>query len=112
MSKEYIERETLFDIIRFTDADMHEVDINENHTYGFCRETILEMLNEIPAADVEPVRHGKWEFIDYRNNGENITATCSNCRTRGKVRTNRNCFGMWYIDSPRCPCCGAKMDKE
>ena len=68
-----------------------------------------ERAEYLIANNVEIVQHGEWESIDSRDNGENITATCSNCHTRGKVRTNRNSWGLWYIDNPRCPHCGAKM---
>lgn len=44
------------------------------------------------------------------NEGERMIATCSHCRDRGEVRSIRTEFGIWEIDSPRCPNCGAKMD--
>lgn len=63
-----------------------------------------------PAADVSPVVRGKWVHITRYNDGERMIATCSRCRDRGEVRSIRTEFGIWEIDSPRCPNCGAKMD--
>ena len=68
-----------------------------------------EQAEYLIANDVEIIQHGEWISIDSRDNGENMVATCSNCHKRGKIRTNRNSWGLWYIDSPRCPHCGAKM---
>lgn len=63
-----------------------------------------------PAADVSPVVRGKWVHITRHNEGERMIATCSHCRDRGEVRSIRTEFGIWKIDSPRCPNCGARMD--
>ena len=58
-------------------------------------------LAAIPAADVAPVRHGRWEQdVDgdwYCTNCEEIVAICES----GRERTYRK---------PYCPNCGAKMD--
>lgn len=100
---EYIERETY----RKRLGDLE----------GWCQDLrkpglkqALEMFDEIPAADVSPVVRGKWVHITRYNDGERMIATCSRCRDRGEVRSIRTEFGIWEIDSPRCPNCGAKMD--
>ena len=58
-------------------------------------------LKDIPAADVAPVRHGRWIF-----DAENYEWNCSECHD-------------WPIDGSAddertyyCPNCGAKMDAE
>ena len=53
-----------------------------------------EYLASMPAADVAPVRRGKWEDKDGG------IATCSTCGTR---------WGVWDVMN-FCPNCGAKMD--
>ena len=68
------------------------------------------MLAYMPAADVAQVVHGRWLNITRFNDGERIIATCSRCKDRGDIRTIRTEFGIWEIDSPYCPNCGAKMD--
>ena len=113
--KQYIEREVL---IRHLNDEIKEcgdacADFRPV-TYG----TILGFMearsfaNTLPAADVAPVVHGEWVDIFSLDNNENVIATCNYCKERGKVRTARNEWGVWYINSPRCPNCGAKMDGE
>lgn len=65
-------------------------------------EELLNLVDGIPAADVEPVRHGRWEkcFEDWRQQQEGNK--CSECG-----------FEHYGIGSRRyryCPNCGAKMD--
>ena len=65
----------------------------------------VAILNNFPAADVAPVRHGRWiPAQDYSNGNEDIE--CSSC-------------GEWFkslelcgrLGEPNyCPVCGAKMD--
>lgn len=61
----------------------------------FCRE-----LLKVPAADVEPVRHGRWIFGDTMGRS---WMKCSECLVSQSGRTL--CFTY-------CPSCGAKMDLE
>ncbi len=60
-------------------------------------------IRDIPAADVSPVVHGRWEVSDTPCE----RFKCSECGG-----------GCWYYDyqgdvakSRYCPSCGAKMDK-
>lgn len=56
-------------------------------------------IRKIPAADVVPVRHGKWDyFIDF--------VTCSLC---GYTSTDRDNHGD-PVSLNYCPNCGAKME--
>lgn len=59
-------------------------------------------IKAIPAADVQAVRHGKWDYL--YDNPPNIYAKCSNC---GQTRNAETQTGWSY-----CPNCGAKMDGE
>ena len=91
--KEYIEREAL-----------QNKAFGENHPTFYDGQDIADWyekcINETPAADVAPVRHGYWvkEKRDVL-----IHWHCSACK---------ECF---YLDKPNaeyCPHCGAKMDEE
>ena len=64
-------------------------------------------VRELPAADVQPVKHGRW-IIDYAEGRKIYHAHCSEC---GKEPT-RNIGGDYYIDklSDFCPNCGAKNE--
>lgn len=58
-------------------------------------------VEEFPAADVEPVRHGRWLL---KHIGAGHMWECSCCHKRPCI----------YIteDTAYCPNCGAKMDGE
>ena len=64
--------------------------------YGFSEETINQMINNIPSADVRPVVHGHW--IDHGS-----FVTCSHCKEE-----------QYGLDTGRiyCPNCGAIMMEE
>lgn len=53
----------------------------------------------LPAADVAPVRHGRWLCGDYYDIGD----VCSECDWDSQ---------MTHPPYRYCPNCGAKMDKE
>ena len=57
---------------------------------------VLRGFDEIPAADVAPVRHGRWD-----ENGR-----CTNCGGHAPFW----CMASTYYKSPWCHECGAKMD--
>lgn len=65
--------------------------------------TVVGILNELPAADVRPVVHGKWEFLGPNNLiKECMCGTCSVCKIRSK----------YIVNTALCPRCGAKMDGD
>ena len=109
MAKEYIERETAIEwFMAF--VHMGESDIP-------AETVITDLKYAIPAADVAPVRHGRWEFgKDLPDSFGSISKNkyhlyCSECRNQAfNKSTDNDCdFDM---DTPFCPWCGAKMDKE
>ena len=91
---EYIEREALRDALYDADA---------------ITMSGVKILNQFPAADVAPVRHGKWiSLTECANEGvycsickkkiwQSDYARCSK-KSRNKLRSNY------------CPNCSAKMD--
>ncbi len=90
---EYIERENL--LKRFNIDDM----MNVNRTLISLREA-RETISNFPAADVAPVRHGRWTMSSDRPD----TIICSCCDSA---------FDVWKADIKRhnyCPNCGARME--
>ena len=67
--------------------------------------TVVGILNELPAADVAPVVHGRWDNSGrYTFPSGSIAVRCTNCGcalTESEYRLN-----YWNY----CPVCGAKMD--
>ena len=90
---EYIKRETLMKFpIRRDHCDKKHA--NEHFINGI--ETVLEYAENLPAADVEPVRHGRW--IPTETPFMNVYEDCSVCGYRT----------VWGNGYDYCPNCGAK----
>ena len=60
---------------------------------------VLDILAEMPTADVQEVRHGHWE-CNYDRGAFYIVYVCSECGRETLVKENF------------CPYCGARMDGE
>ena len=86
MAKEYIERQTLLHKIRWASS---------------AEEAVMS-VRRIPAADVTPVRHGRWRWITYDANPKIGNWHCTYCNRIPKS----------FQKEDFCPNCGAKMDKE
>jgi Zn finger protein HypA/HybF involved in hydrogenase expression len=63
--------------------------------YTLAVDIAKSLLIKAPTADVEEVKHAKWEI-----NCDGYYPYCSNCKTEPKNG----------VMSKRCPECGAKMD--
>lgn len=90
---------------------------------------IAEADVELPAADVSPVRHGRWLYEVHKENVNfrwNVTAECSEC-----CDNRKEIWGGFFPNVPDCiardvalqnakqikldnycPNCGVKMNKE
>ena len=73
--------------------------INEHFAFGL--ETVMEYIEDMPAADVQEVKHGKWLIV--RDDFENTLNECSYCEIQYFCENGN--LGFSY-----CPNCGAKMD--
>lgn len=102
---EYIERFVALDAIDRT--DWYQVSAQGNLVHGASEEgnawykavDVYKALHDIPAADVTPVVHGRWEIGDYYDIGD----VCSVCDYDSELVQPSFRF---------CPHCGAKMDLE
>lgn len=110
---EYIDRESAITLIEAKQKDLCPVGrYGRGYVYGSDREKydnwdeIIDALENIPSADVEPVVHGKWEH-DERYEDWADQYLCSVCKCRALTDGD-------YIHklSAYCPTCGAKMDLE
>lgn len=89
---EYIEREALYE-----KAYWHGEHPNVDNPFPDGVDAIdIKDVDAIPAADVAPVRHGRW-IAPFLSDGGNMCAECSNCH---KIR----------IFDDYCSACGAIMD--
>lgn len=92
---EYIDRESL--IKRFCER------CNEEMSESPCEPSdcfAKEVLKTIPAADVAPVRRGRWERVIPSKSAAkwSTKVSCSNCHNAG------------YTRYKYCPNCGCRMD--
>ena len=62
------------------------------------RTALKHLIADFPAANVEPVRHGRWIPA-----GVNYYTRISQCT---------NCCAKYDFRSKYCPNCGARMDEE
>ena len=96
---EYIERAAVEKMLE--NAGM----ITDGEYSGYYADDIL--LNDIPSADVAPVRHGRWE---NDNIDMDVIAYCSECKECYDCADGGfDLFAEYYH---YCPNCGAKMDGE
>lgn len=66
---------------------------------------VIDVVYDIPTADVEEVKHGEWIGVADYGNG-NCIGYCSVCGTTHKAEnaSELKCFQRY------CKWCGAKMD--
>ena len=66
---------------------------------GMFVEGIMQVLDEATAADVQPVRYGRWE-----DSGNFYFKKCSECGSKWDISITNNYFAHY------CPRCGAEME--
>lgn len=101
MADEYISKQAFNDAIR-------EAVRKYPNTFYNGLEVARQIAHELPAADVQPVRHGRWneESPDCLD-GDSVYV-CSVCgETWTLIEGTPLDNNMHY-----CPNCGATMDKE
>lgn len=99
---EYIERGAL---MQFPIRRDHYDRENGNEHFINGIETVLEYAENLPAADVAPVVHGRWIHSRYEDCSEQFELVkCSQC--------NHEAYAMaFYVRGGNyCPNCGAKME--
>lgn len=79
-------------------------ELNISNLHSGIVSALQNIVDEIPAADVQEVKHGKW-LLEREPNGKPYCFHCSACDSD---------FGRISIVSatPFCPWCGAKMGEE
>lgn len=90
--REYIEKDALYSKLYDTPCDMVE---------------IMELVENFPAADVVPVRYGKWERESIIGDDGVVVAECIAC---SECEYQLDYFGDVGA-SDYCPNCGAKMEE-
>ena len=103
---EYIKREYAVDAVLDVYYDTPDIDLSG--------EKFEAAIRKIQAADVAPVRHGRWigcngEIVDWDENNPGCprhSCFCSICKSRLTASDEFPVIAYF------CPNCGAKMDLE
>lgn len=102
LSAEYISKRDAMNAILDTDVKLTSFRIGQcilTEYFKTCRRVLADTVEGIDRADVEAVRHARWETIKTNSNG-GVVRRCSWCKTE-RVNAPK---------SPWCRDCGAKMD--
>ena len=108
---EYIEREALM-------IALSKEIIGDGDYYNGkddMQDEIRDMVSRFPAADVAPVRHGRWVFgkdlpCNWGNHHKNkYHLYCSECLEQAFNRSEDN-DPDFDVETPYCPTCGCCID--
>ena len=87
----------------------HEAETHELSFSAEAYDRAARIIDQMPAIEAEPVRHGEW--LECWCNDKVCASICTSC---GKAATQaRVIVGqelMTNVRYPLCPNCGAKMD--
>lgn len=105
---EYIKKEAILDLLKNKYQDMSAMPASYYKGFQYALKTIEKIK---PAADVSPVRHGRWAWTqevcedDYNLN-------CSSCGSPCPGNYDDEDGTYRYHRYHYCPNCGCKMDLE
>ena len=77
-------------------------ELNISNLHAGIIDALQNIVDEIPAADVEEVKHGEWQNKLYYPLTNSYYHICSVCGKELKITFTDN----------YCPNCGAKMDEK
>lgn len=97
---EYIDRDAVYTAFANACTDVLERASEIVYIAGYSYEYVIEILDDIPTADVAPVVHGQWIL---RHIGAGHYWECSVCHTNPCIYVTEH--------TKFCPNCGARMDE-
>ena len=109
---DYISREA---VVRYLKG-FSEKELNSKGNFGMITSSVLDKaeraISEMPAADVQPVKHGRWELISQNKFTGTKTLRCTYCKNYFVVRDDTLNAGRG--DANFCPNCGSenRMDGD
>lgn len=101
---EYIKREAVHNLVRSLTKYIWTSPVRNEKRVTVDADDVQFGVDKVPAADVAPVRHGRWE---WDTKGLYPKPLCSRCQYE-PYRASNHSSDL----PPYCPNCGAKMDLE
>ena len=98
---EYIERDKVYNMLNALGGCGADPDTWADG-WDKAIDTAIEELDDIPAADVRPERHGEWNELSLDDQDEGMYI-CSKCKSIEFMPEECDIYAY-------CPNCGAKMD--
>ena len=105
MADEYILKDKVLNLIEHNDRVYHYADERYENVVYATAQTLCMVVADISAADVQPVKHGRWEN-EHIEDDEAWWADCTNCKNETHSKYGRVSFYAF------CPNCGARMEEE
>lgn len=102
---EYIEREALIKKICEEKCRSEYQECQKGRHGDKIVLCVCDFIRLQPKADVEPVVHAHWirKKLGY-------PPICSNCQSASLNAPEHSYY--YYAETPRCPWCGARMDRR
>ena len=100
----YIDSDKLMETIKAHDYLL--VAHNNSIDRGMFTAGIQQVIDESPAADVEPVKHGEWKPVDI--GGGDYIYVCSVCKQKWTLNDGTPSENHMNF----CPNCGADMKEK
>lgn len=97
MNNDLISRSAAIEIIRSMTINLGGKDI----FHPEAKKSVIGVLDEIAAADAEPVRYGRWIKISHK-------VVCSRCRCERPYKKDKRGYHLAWR-SEYCPNCGAGL---
>lgn len=100
---EYVRKEDVIEMIRNADVIISSFRPGQcilTEYFKNCKKTFAQGVTALEKADVEPVRHGRWEILGYTEKGSQILR-CSCCHNEraggGKSTYCRDCGALMNL---------------
>ena len=97
---DYIDKEAALSLVQPDAPEDEKAAI----TIATAKKLVRSIIQRAPAADVAPVRHGRWVHTDLASHWHGKDE-CSECTYHEQDRSDLSRFRY-------CPNCGAKMDLD
>lgn len=108
MADEYILKNKVLNLIEYNDRVCHYADERYENVVYATAQTLCKVVADIPAADVQPVKHGKFIPFTDKQFYEHFKAQLHNIPFDGECSI---CGAKMFNTDNYCGECGARMEE-